>query len=73
MGKAELNWLSVSVTALLLSACTAEQAYKDLQENHRRQCLQLPVWQQSHCLSRQDTSWEDYTRERNAASGHATE
>jgi len=52
---------------LQMTSCTAEQVYKNVQEDHQRQCRLLPVWQQEHCLSLNDTAWEDYVRERETA------
>ncbi|MBT8147572.1 MAG: hypothetical protein KJN90_12015 [Gammaproteobacteria bacterium] len=50
-----------------LYSCTAEQIYTNVQDDHIRQCRLLPVWQQEHCLSLNDTSWEDYVRESQTA------
>jgi hypothetical protein len=58
---------TIFVTTLLmclLSSCTAEQIYRDVQQSHVRECRQLPLPQQSHCLSLNDVSWQEYQRER---------
>jgi hypothetical protein len=56
----------ILLALLWLTACSAEQVYNTLQQDHQRQCRLLPVWQQAHCLSRHDTPWEEYTAERRA-------
>ena len=55
--------LAVIATGLLTS-CTAGQVYQNIQQDHQRQCRHLPIWQQDHCLSLNDTPWEEYARER---------
>ncbi len=54
----------LALIAVSASACTAEDIYRNVQQNHQRECYQLPVPQQAHCLSLNATSWEEYQLQR---------
>ena len=56
-----------ALTVVLLSACSASQAYDAMAENQRTQCLQRPPSQQADCLAQPQISYEEYLRRRNEA------
>jgi|GEM_PF-2354565 len=71
MGSLNMRVIYTLMTLALLHSCTAEQIYTNIQDDHVRQCRLLPVWQQEHCLSLNDTSWEEYVRERQTAAAQS--
>jgi len=73
MLRSTLRNVLTALTLVLLCSCTAEQIYTNIQDDHVRQCRLLPVWQQEHCLSLNDTAWEDYVRERQAIAAQSEE
>ena len=61
--KACLSVIGPAICFSLLASCTAEQVYNNIQQDHQRQCLQLPIWQQAHCQALNDTPFIDYQRD----------
>ena len=54
---------------VLLSACSARQAYDAMAENQRTQCLRRPPSQQADCMAQTRISYEEYLRQRREATG----
>ncbi len=55
----------IPVVCGFLSGCTSQQLYGAGQEYQRNQCLHMPDKIESdRCLSKIDTSYDDYKREK---------
>lgn len=54
------------VCALLVTACTQQQAYQAVQENRLMECQKRVGDQQEECREGHSMSYEEYQREREA-------
>ncbi|MCG8413373.1 MAG: hypothetical protein MI746_04045 [Pseudomonadales bacterium] len=64
--------LSVAVVMLVCAAalanCSNRAIYETVQQNQLRRCEEIPIPQQANCREQFQTSFEEYTRERNELS-----
>ena len=59
---------AIPVVFCLFAGCSSQQLYGAGQEYQRNKCLHIPDKTESdRCLSKLDPSYEDYKRERDAA------
>jgi len=59
------SWLSLSF--VLLAACSNQQMYENVQRDQRQKCQTLPDSEFQRCMARTAQSFEDYWRDREAA------
>lgn len=55
------------VVALLTASCSNRGIYEGIQTSNRIDCTRLPPSQYDECMQRNDTSYEEYERQRQEA------
>ena len=60
----------LAFAAVLLSACTTQQAYEGLKAGRKANCLEYPESEFSDCMGETKTSYEEYRRQREEVTGN---
>ncbi|BFM10543.1 hypothetical protein R50072_06960 [Simiduia litorea] len=56
---------------VFLAACSNKSIYTGMQEGNRQECNKMPEYQRQQCLDKNNQSYEDYKRERDALKSSA--
>lgn len=48
---------------ILASACSNEQIYTAIQDNHRLECSKLPQQQYEDCMKEHETTYDEYEQD----------
>ena len=66
--------LTVALSAVLvvLYGCTERMVYEGARQNQRNECMKMPETERERCLEETSKEYDEYQREREAATGEGS-